>query len=430
MRRKRQFRNLLLHIISRAAAAALAIAIVFALTVASAPSAQAQTPATGGGWTEKLLHNFNYNGTDAWGPFGTLIRDAGGNLYGTTVDGGAYGDGTVFEVTPTVGGGWTEQVLHSFGEGTDGAGPYAGLMFDAAGNLYGTTGAGGNFTAYCSQYGCGTVFELTPNGSGGWTETGLYRFCSQANCADGQGPQYGSLVLDAAGNLYGTTYGGGIDGSYCNSGCGTVFELTPTGGGGWTEQVLWSFNGNADGGNLYTGLIFDAAGNLYGTTSGGTVFELTPTTGGGWTEDVLWSFNGADGLFPSGLIFDAAGNLYGTMRGDLYSECTYAPPPNVPNCGMVFELTPTAGGNWTETVLHRFNNNGTDGWEPWAGLMSDAVGNLYGTTQWGGTYGYGTVFELTPADPCAKCNRSVDREAHVLPAERRDVLERGGVERP
>ena len=365
MRRKRQFRNLLLHIISRAAAAALAIAIVFALTVASAPSAQAQTPATGGGWTEKLLHNFNYNGTDAWGPFGTLIRDAGGNLYGTTVDGGAYGDGTVFEVTPTVGGGWTEQVLHSFGEGTDGAGPYAGLMFDAAGNLYGTTGAGGNFTAYCSQYGCGTVFELTP-----------------------------------------------------------------TGGGGWTEQVLWSFNGNADGGNLYTGLIFDAAGNLYGTTSGGTVFELTPTTGGGWTEDVLWSFNGADGLFPSGLIFDAAGNLYGTMRGDLYSECTYAPPPNVPNCGMVFELTPTAGGNWRETVLHRFNNNGTDGWEPWAGLMSDAVGNLYGTTQWGGTYGYGTVFELTPADPCAKCNRSVDREAHVLPAERRDVLERGGVERP
>jgi uncharacterized repeat protein (TIGR03803 family) len=333
---------------------------------------------------EKVLHNFNNDGTDGYYPEVGLIVDAAGNLYGTTTAGGAYNSGTVFELTPAAGGGWTETVLHNFGNGTDGATPYAGLIFDAAGNLYGTTQYGGT-------YGVGTVFELTPAGGGSWTEKVLYSF--NLNGTDGAVPEAG-LIVDAAGNLYGTTYFGG---TYLY---GTVFELTPAGGGGWTEQVLHSFNNNgADGSLPAAGLIFDAAGNLYGTTVNGgtgsncvlgcgTVFELTPAAGGGWTEQVLHSFNnnGADGSTPfAGLIFDAAGNLYGTT----FAGGTYG-------YGTVFELTPAAGGGWTETVLHNFGN-GTDGTAPYAGLIFDAAGNLYGTTSYGGTYNYGTVFELTPA---------------------------------
>ena len=215
------------------------------------------------------------------------------------------------------------------------------------------------------------MFELSPTVGGGWTETVLYSFCAQTNCTDGELPSPG-LIFDAAGDLYGTTADGGT------FGVGTVFELTPTAGGGWTEQALHSFNNNGtDGYWPYASLIFDAAGNLYGTTgSGGT-------------------------------------NDYGTG----------------------FELTPAAGGSWTENVLHSFNNNGADGFNPGAGLILDAAGNLYGTTTSGGTgsncvwEGCGTVFELTPIYPCAECSRSGDREAHVFPAERRDVLEQGGIER-
>src|ERR1019366_9536867 len=217
-----------------------------------------------------------------------------------------------------------EQVLHSFGNGTDGANPQAGLIVDAAGNLYGTTVGGGT-------YGYGTVFELTPNGSGGWTEKVLYSFCSQAYCPDGSEP-YAGLIFDAVGNLYGTTLDGGT-----NWFGGTVFELTPAGGGSWTETVLHSFNKNGtDGANPYAGLIFDAVGNLYGTTE--------------------------------------EGGTYGY--------------------GTVFELTPAAGGVWTEKVLHNFNNNGTDGGTPYAGLIFDAARNLYGTTAGGGTYYSGTVFRV------------------------------------
>ena len=346
---------------------------------------------------EQVLHNFQYNGTDGVLPFAGLIFDAAGNLYSTTSEGGTYGVGTVFELTPAAGGGWTETVLHSFGNGTDGRGPNA-LIFDAAGNLYGTTSWGGTYTY-------GTVFELTPAAGGGWTEQVLYSFCSQTNCTDGAHPVAG-LIFDAAGNLYGTTGHGGVYAS-CNSGtgCGTVFELTPTAGGGWTEKVLHNFGNGTDGNSPSAGLIFDAASNLYGTTyvggiycsgSGGcgTVFELTPAAGGTWTETVLYSFCPAgypctDGIGPeAGLIFDAAGNLYGTtVQGGRYDY------------GTVFELSPTAGGGWTETVLHNFGN-GLDGVDPSAGLIFDAAGNLYGTTSWGGYYGhyeYGTVFELTPA---------------------------------
>jgi len=422
-------------------------------------------------WQEKVLHSFNNNGTDGDQPYAGLTLDAAGNLYGTTFAGGAYNLGTVFELTPTQGGGWSETVLYSFGSyGTDGSNPIGGLIFDAAGNLYGTTNFGGTS-------GWGTVFELTPTGSGGWTEMVLYSFCSQANCTDGIRSLAG-LIFDAAGNLYGTTIEGGAYGN------GTAFELTPTGGGGWTEQVLYSFgtdgefplaglifdaagnlygttkmggigywgtafelspNGNGgwtetvlcsfgvggNGNEPYAGLIFDTAGNLYGTTLAGgaygygTVFELTPTQGGGWSETVLHSFNPeTEGYGPTdSLIFDKNGNLYGTASegGDLACNPTYG-------CGMTFELTPTAGGGWTEQVL--FNFNGTDGANPSAGLIFDAAGNLYGTTNLGGAYGGGVVFEVSPVRPCVFCSHIVSsREADVLPAERTALPEQGEIER-
>ncbi len=331
------------------------------------------TPQAGGSWTEKVLYSFNING-----PHSGLIFDAAGNLYGTDGRGGTYGIGTVFELTPQAGGGWTEQVLYTFnGTATDGASPYAGLISDAAGNLYGTTLEGGDSW--------GTVFELTPQAGGGWTEQVLHSF-NAFNGTDGFLP-YAGLIFDAAGNLYGTTSGGGTFGG------GTVFELTPQSGGGWTEQVLYSFNQNGtDGYTPEAGVIFDAAGNLYGTTywggtyDHGTVFELTAQAGGGWTEQVLHSFNGTDGSHPNaGLIFDGVGNLYGTTSaGGTYDN------------GTVFELTAQAGGGWTENVLHSFNDNGTDGYNPQAGLVFDGSRNLYGTTMYGGLNGDGTVFELTP----------------------------------
>ncbi|MGA7459437.1 MAG: choice-of-anchor tandem repeat GloVer-containing protein [Candidatus Korobacteraceae bacterium] len=400
MQVKKQFRNLLLNIIWRAAAAALAIAVVFAPTVVMSQSAQAQSLATSGAWTEKVLYSFcaQTNCTDGEGPHAGLIFDAAGNLYGTTLSGGIYGGygaGTVFELTPTAGGGWTEQVLHSFGNGADGLTLYSGLISDAAGNLYGTTYYGGT-------YGYGTAFELTPAAGGGWTEGVLHNFTYY----DGQQPWAG-LIFDAAGNLYGTTYYGGLY-LACPGGasdCGTVFELMP-GGGRWGETILHNFGTGGDGFSPTAGLILDAAGNLYGTTNGGgtynqyggTVFELTPGVGG-WTETLLHSFgNGTDGEAPDGaLVFDTAGNLYGTTGGG----GTYGG-------GTVFELTPTVGGGWTEQVLHNFGN-GVDGANPYTGLIFDAAGNLYGTTQSGGNHGAGTVFELTPVHPCAKCSHGVLR---------------------
>jgi uncharacterized repeat protein (TIGR03803 family) len=171
MQCKQQFRNLLLNIISRAATAALAIAVVFALTVVLSQSAQAQTPATTGIWTARALHSFNFNGTDGANPYAGLIFDAAGNLYGTTEEGGNIGWGTVFELTPARGGNWTEEVLYNFSGSPDAGYSTAGLIFDAAGNLYGTTQDGGT---YClPSDGCGTVFELSPTAGGGWTETVL-----------------------------------------------------------------------------------------------------------------------------------------------------------------------------------------------------------------------------------------------------------------
>jgi uncharacterized repeat protein (TIGR03803 family) len=331
-----------------------------------------------------ILYNFGTNGHDGSLSLAGLIFDASGNLYGTTEYGGAYGDGTVFELTPTVSGGWTEKVLHHFNHNVGDGYRAVGLVIDASGNLYGTTTFGGAHKA-------GTVFELAPT-AGGWIEKILYSF--GANAKDGYWPGAG-LILDSAGNLYGTTSEDSSHGSFG----GTVFELKRT-AGGWAEQVLHTFGENVKGGYYpIAGLVFDGEGNLYGTTFNGgadgygAVFELTPDAGGGWTASVLYSFsgNGTDGSGPgSSLIFDLSGNLYGTTYyGGTNTVCSYG-------CGTVFELSPGSGGGWADKVLHSFNINGADGYLSVAGLIFDGAGNLYVATEEGGTYDKGGVFKLTP----------------------------------
>jgi uncharacterized repeat protein (TIGR03803 family) len=291
----------------------------------------------GGGWTETILYRFS-GGSDGIYPNGSLVFDAAGDLFGTTNQGGAYGYGTVFELSPQHGGGWTEKVLYSFGYGPDGQNPAAGLVMDRAGNLYGTTALGGIYYNCYQGVSCGTVFELSPQPGGNWTETVLHSF---GNGTDGQYPLAG-LIVDSSGNLFGTTESGGPYNN-CPYGfspsCGTVFELSPTPGGGWTEAVIHSFGNGTDGQVPEAGLTFDTAGNLYGTTQyggtylyGGTVFELSPNDAGGWTEAVLHSFgNAPDGMFPyyGGVVLDAAGNVYGTTAsgGDYYT-------------GIVFKISP------------------------------------------------------------------------------------------
>ncbi len=338
------------------------------------------TPTGGGTWTERVLHNFNNTGTDGYHPQAGLIFDAAGNLYGTTSSGGnttgcsiesGSGCGTVFELTPKPGGGWADRILHNFNDdGRDGYQPSVSLIFDGAGNLYGTTVQGGTNNL-------GTVFEISPATGGGWTENILYSFNNTGK--NGYNPHFG-VILDGSGNLYGTTLGGG-------EGLGTVYELKPATGGGWTEEVLHRFlnNGKGVGGYPYSGVIFDGAGNLYGGTGQGqynfygTVYELMPS-GTGWTEKVLEAFNGTG---PTSLTFDGAGNLYGTLfRGGGGS-------------GAIFELTATVGGSWAEKVLHVFTGN-NDGGGPNVGLVIDGAGNVYGTTEGGGRELGGTVFGITP----------------------------------
>jgi uncharacterized repeat protein (TIGR03803 family) len=229
-------------------------------------------PMPAAGKTYKVLHKFT--GKDGANPFAALILDTAGNLYGTTAFGGAKGVGTVFKLAPNLDRTWSESVLHSFTGGSDGSGPNAGLIADSDGNLYGTTTEGGIINNVCNDYaGCGVVFKLTRDATGGWTESVLYGFCLLKNCSDGFGPN-AAVTLDTKGNVYGTTFLGG-SGVHCGlgPGCGTVFELTPNPHGGWTHSVLYNFctHNNSDrdctdSSVPLAAVIFDATGNLYGTT--------------------------------------------------------------------------------------------------------------------------------------------------------------------
>jgi len=348
-----------------------AVTVGLALTVVLLPVA------TCSAWAQSysVLYSFAGKATGAF-PTG-LIRDSAGNLYGTTQWDGELSWGTVFKVGPT----GEETTLYTFMGMADGGNPEAGLVMDSAGNLYGTTYQGGELSA-CLQVasGCGVVFKLDTAGK----ETALYTFTGGA---DGANP-FAGLIMDAAGNLYGTTlYGGG-------SNSGTVFEIDSTG----KETVLHSFTGGADGGNPQAGLVLDQAGNLYGTTQHGgtylkgTVFKIAKNG----EETVLRSFSGPpDGAYPvAGLVLDAAGNLYGTtFQGGNASACYSA------GCGVVFKLD--SSGN--ETVLYSFTGS-TDGANPEAGVVLDAPGNLYSTTLQGGnasacfSAGCGVVFKLDTTD--------------------------------
>jgi uncharacterized repeat protein (TIGR03803 family) len=362
----------------------MAALAVFIASLIMAPTAISQT--------QTVLFSFGHT---AVGPTSLLTFDAAGNLYGTTQSGGFYGEGTVFELSPKAGGGWSEKILHNFGNAKDGTSALSGVILDAAGNLYGTAASGG-------EYGYGMVFELSPQSDGRWAEKILHNF--NHNGKDGNTP-YGGLVLDAAGNLYGAASAGGAYGSADSSTGGTVFELSYEAGRGWNEKILHNFGSGEDGDYPMGYLIFDSEGNLYGTTTFGghssvgcnpqsrftcgTIFELSPRPTGNWSEKVLHSFGneGVDGNFPSGgLVFDKTGNLYGTAsQGG--TRC---------NCGAIFEISPTVDGHWTEKVLHNFGSTRADGTNPQSALTFDGAGNLYGTTPEGPGTG-GVVFELMPA---------------------------------
>jgi uncharacterized repeat protein (TIGR03803 family) len=284
----------------------------------------------------------------------------------------------------------TETVLYNFAPGVYGSNPYANLILDSSGNLYGTTGEGGNSTKCSLGSGCGTVFMVAPPSSGGttWTQSVLYSFQGESG-NDGSSPQ-SALVFDNDGNLYGTTASGG------KYNAGTVFKLAPpaTTGDAWTETVLYNFKGGTDGSNPASALIFNSTWKtLYGTTplggasSFGTVFKLTINAKGtAWTESILYSFTGrSDGGKPYSGLALRSNSLYGTtLDGGVSSQ------------GAVFKLAPpaTAGAAWTETVLYSFTGQG-DGGKPYAGVIFNTAGDLFSTTGSGGS-GYGTVFELTP----------------------------------
>jgi uncharacterized repeat protein (TIGR03803 family) len=368
--------------------------------------------------TYQVIHNFTRQGNDGASPYGGPVLDSSGNLYGTTYAGGTFGSGNVYRLEPsgsswkysslynfkagadgvgpafgslaigpggalfgtTEGGGYFgtdfaicacpkhEIQLHSFGQGTDGAQPIGGVVLDSAGNIYGTTSLGGSF-------GNGTVFEQKKSGRT-WTESVIYSFTGGN---DGTNPPAG-VTLDANGNLYGTTSMGGANGG------GVVYELSPS-GAGWKQTVLYTFLGQSDGQNPVGGVVLDAAGNLYGTTfdgganGGGTLYELSPT-GTGWKFAVLYSFTGGYGG-PYNKLTLANGNIYGFTNTE-----------GANGFGMVFMLTPGKGG-WKFTDLHDFLG-GSDGSTPYGSVAVDSKGNVFGTTDLGGSDNQGLVFEITP----------------------------------
>jgi uncharacterized repeat protein (TIGR03803 family) len=325
------------------------------------------SPKSGGGWQPTILHAFNPANGDGSGPAG-LVLDASGHIFGVT-GGGAHGDGTIFEIIQQTDGHWREKVLYNFTDPSP-----TGLTLDAAGNLYGAVTSG-------PQGAPGYIYELTPSTSGHWSKTTLYVF--QTNGPnDGYQPS-SAVTFDGAGNLYGTTFYGGAN---CSS-CGTVYELSPMPGGTWTESVLHSFDGT-DGRNPIAGVTFDSAGNLYGAVWAGgpglgAAYELTPGTGG-WTYTTLYDFlNNGGGILPFTTPVLNAGNLYGTTEEGGIQEN-----------GVVYELTSNADGSWSYATYFAFD--GADGGPTASGVAFDTHGHLYGTTSTGGAGGGGVIYGIKP----------------------------------
>ena len=333
-------------------------------------------PGNNGKWKEVILHSFTA-GSDGAGPWGAPVFDVSGDLYGAMVGDSSYAVGGVFELIPKPGG-WSNDVIYA-----SGAGP--GLVMDGSGNLYGGIGDG-RYKYY------GAIAELSP-GSGGWNYADLYDFCSQYGCPDGWGLYY-PLIWDGPDKLYGTTYYGGMGLQQCLYGCGVIFRMIRESDGMWSYHVLHRFDPSTkDGLSPAAGLVMDAAGNFYGNTVGGgpnktgTVFKLA-YSGGRWKETQLYAFpNCADGCLPSGtMVFDKAGNLYGTASGGIVA-C------GGETCGTVFKLTPQKNGKWKYSVVYKFH--GPDGFGPVA-VITDDKGHLFGTTGSGGKYNWGVAFEITP----------------------------------
>jgi uncharacterized repeat protein (TIGR03803 family) len=381
----------------------------------------------------QILYSFT-GGSDGANPYSDLTLDSGGNLYGTASAGGHvkngycdYGCGTVFELQHSQNA-WTETVLYTFQGGTDGYNPVGGVIFDKAGNLYGTTEEQPN---ECNQ---GNVFKLSPGANGIWTETVLYSF----TCGTGYNPTT-DLAFDSKGDLFGTA-------------SDTVFELIPQANGTWNEVTLHQFNGGTDGAGPISGVILDSGGNVYGTTLGGgagncyrgcgIVYKLTPGPHNNWTETILYNFarGGGAAVNPSGgLILANPHQLLGTTTagGDglgtvfeltksqsILQSVLYrfygTPDGSMPigqiisvngllfgvtldggsrGLGTVFKLLPSEGRSWRETILHSFSDVSGDGSYPEAGLVADSEGHLYGTTSRGGkgcNRGCGIVYEITP----------------------------------
>lgn len=329
---------------------------------------------TAQGSTTEILYSFQ--GDEDGEYLDTDVEiDAAGNLYGTSVLGGDFGGGTVWQLSP-VGNGWVHTVLYSFTGSADGGEPYKGVSLDSEGNLYGTAVTGGSGSC---EGGCGVVYKLS-NSGGTWTQTVIHGFTG----ADGSGPG-ARVTVDDQGNLFGMTPTGGANG------LGTIYQLHQRANGSWAFRVIHDFTGGTDGSSGSAGRMVLRNGNLYGaaTTGGlgnGTIFELRSKGSAGWDFKTLYQFQGApDGSFPYGaLLFDRAGHIYGT---------TYY--GGMDGLGTVYQLRRGAG-IWTEQVLYGFQT-GQDGNSSISNLVSDAFGNLYGTTSEGGL-GSGTIFEVTPND--------------------------------
>jgi uncharacterized repeat protein (TIGR03803 family) len=389
--------------------------------------------------TLEVIHSFDDDGGSY--PSTDLVADAQGNLYGMAVQGGEFGGGTVFRLSPTESG-WQQTVLYNFTGGKDGGQPYGGVTLDAAGNIYGSAVVGGKAQAgTCpAEDGCGVVWRLS-NDNGTWTHKVLHYF---DGLHDGYGPG-GPVVLDANGSLYGMTavggaYGlgtiyqiqpvpgtadkwglrvihdftGGVDGGAGSSGRllvdetgslfgvatiggdygqGIVFKMTAGASGKFRQETLYSFKGEPDAGFPYGGLARDAAGNLYGTSyySGahgdGTVFQLEARPNGRYRERVLYSFEGDEaGAYPiGGLVIDAAGNLFGTTSEEGSPGC---------GCGTIYKVSPV-GDEWEYSVVYSFTGT-PDAAFSYSGLYADAAGDLYGTTVHGGEHNDGAAFKITP----------------------------------